>query len=97
MWLCYLTVTVFGLQEVQMEHVELAKRAACLRSIYEPRYAFPEWSISELEKGNLESYAKTVMVYYPKGSSPEEVMPLVREREPVNIGMRSCSSRLVEQ
>lgn len=71
-----------------MEPEQLAEKAATLRAIYEQRYAFPEWTVQELGRGNLVKHAETVTVYYPKGSNLEDVIRLVREREPVNIGMR---------
>ena len=43
---------------VSVEHMELAQVAETLREIYEPRYAFPEWSIRELGNGNLATHAK---------------------------------------
>lgn len=71
-----------------MEPEQLAEKAATLRAIYEPRYAFPEWTVHELGNGNLMKHAEMVTVYYPKGSNLQDVIRLVREREPVNIGMR---------
>ena len=39
---------------------KLGERAALLRSIYEPKFAFPLWSVEYLSAGKLEKYAKSV-------------------------------------
>ena len=41
-----------------MEPEQLAEKAATLRAIYEPRYAFPEWTVHELGNGNLMKHAE---------------------------------------
>ena len=46
-------------RDLQTEPSQLAEKAATLRAIYEPRYAFPEWTVQELGKGNLMSHAET--------------------------------------
>ena len=68
----------------------LSKRvqsAQQLREVYEARFAFPGWTVDDLEEGRLERFAQTVTVYYPKGAKLQEVHQLVRQREPVNIAM----------
>ena len=45
-------------QDLQMEPEQLAEKAATLRAIYEPRYAFPEWTVHELGNGNLMKHAE---------------------------------------
>ncbi|CAK9013303.1 unnamed protein product [Durusdinium trenchii] len=59
-----------------------------LREVYEAKFAFPSWSCERLGEGSLEVYAQSVTVYYPQGAQLAEVKRLVREREPVNIGMK---------
>eukprot|EP00929_Paragymnodinium_shiwhaense_P021774 TRINITY_DN1410_c0_g2_i1.p1 TRINITY_DN1410_c0_g2~~TRINITY_DN1410_c0_g2_i1.p1 ORF type:complete len:466 (-),score=87.23 TRINITY_DN1410_c0_g2_i1:271-1668(-) len=67
---------------------ENALKAKELWSVYEKGFAFPRWSLDMLEKGQLESFASKVIIYY---SAPDEARDLVKkvalEREPVNIAM----------
>ena len=46
-------------QDLHMEPEQLAEKAATLRAIYEQRYAFPEWTVQELGRGNLVKHAET--------------------------------------
>ncbi|CAK9012878.1 unnamed protein product [Durusdinium trenchii] len=71
--------------EFQTEEAAVAQR---LREVYEAKFAFPSWSCERLGEGSLEVYAQSVTVYYPQGAQLAEVKRLVREREPVNIGMK---------
>lgn len=59
-----------------------------LREVYRPGFAFPAWSVDDLQSGKLEELAQTVSVYYPMDADLMEVEELVKQREPVNIAMR---------
>ncbi|CAJ1409293.1 unnamed protein product [Effrenium voratum] len=65
--------------------VDQAKR---LRDVYQTRFAFPEWSVELLERGELEQLSHKVTVYFPRGAHRGDVERLTKEREPVNIAMQ---------
>ena len=67
------------------QRVDSAKK---LREVYRPGFAFPSWSVEELESGRLEDLAPRATVYFPVDSDFTEVKKLVRQREPVNIAMK---------
>lgn len=71
---------------------DLGKKAASMRSVYDPGYEFPEWSMLELAAGRLATFARDVTVYHRYSDDFEEVRQVAALREPVNLAMSRCYS-----
>lgn len=59
--------------------------ARVLAAIYDKRFALPEWSVTEHQKGTLDPLMKEVTCYRVYGVKEETAKILLGEREPVNI------------
>jgi len=68
----------------------LASVAEKVRGTYHETCAFPWWSVQMLRKGQLERYAKTVVIYYSDKDAMPEVELVAKQREPANIGTVRC-------
>ena len=69
--------------------VLVAKTAAKeLAARYETRYEPPHWSLQEVGEGDWFERAKKVRVYHSTISNPDDVIEMVRDREPVNMEMK---------
>lgn len=67
---------------------DCAKAAQDMRAIYDDGFQFPQWSCELLASGSLAQHACKTVVYYVDDLA--RVKQMVRQREPVNIGMQRC-------
>lgn len=75
----------------------LREKATAVCVCYSPGFEFPAWSIKAVAE-NSASLLAPARVFYDAGDQLEAVQVLVREREPVNIGMeRHYNQELLAQ
>jgi len=67
-----------------------AQTASKVQGMYYEMCEFPTWSLGLLAKGQLDEYAKSVVVYHSQDDDLEKVKQMTKQREPANVGMTRC-------